>query len=119
MRDADTIIRCAKCCVDPKPMCQDCEYTNAHIGNFCTGYIDIINDLISLLKMQWIPVSDHLPDEGKRVFVYGEHKVYGKEVTHKKNITTGYVRGNTFHADWPISFRVIAWMDVPWPEGGE
>ena len=68
---------------------------------------------------KWIHAEDCLPEEGKKVLVYGEHAVYGVDKKHNKTIETGKVRNGKWVVNFPISFRVISWMDLPIPKEGE
>ena len=65
---------------------------------------------------KWISVDDCLPEEGTKVLVYGEHVVYYLGKHYERTVETGKVRDGRWVVNFPISFRVIAWMDLPLPE---
>ena len=65
--------------------------------------------------MDWVLASETKPDEGSRVLVYTEHKMYGKTMYYQRDITIAEYRNGTYKCANYAGNRVIAWMALPQP----
>ena len=101
--------------------CTDCEEYDQK-SHSCPKYCKVITETVKELReesiqMQWIPVSDRLPEE-KGEYLVTYHPCYWDDVEDEIRVGIDTFRGRTTWAKKKYQ-RVIAWMPLPEPYEGD
>lgn len=71
-------------------------------------------------RLQWIPCSERLPEEGKSVLVWYEYYAYGNKNRIVQTYGVGRVYGDFWAGDVQgTRSKCIAWMPLPEPYNKE
>ena len=95
-------------CVKGK-LCSECDYENLYK---CYTYTKADHLIANGVTVQnWIPVTERLPEEWKRVLVY---------IPHIDGMTFAKLRGGSWYATWDSMKldHVSHWMHLPEPPKG-
>lgn len=96
---------------------EDAGYTPEQIRNFDEMYLKKCREVNDLRKrMQWIPVTERLPEDCKDVIVWYEYFRYGNYNRMYQTYGIGYQHeGHWGGCVSGICARCIAWMPLPEP----